>query len=77
MLPRPFEEWIEKGHQRDVNLCSACARPTDKRSFVRGAGGYNQGSFEYFAKGCGGWVFADVNGVVWVNVVGLSILSGC
>jgi len=21
MQPRPFEEWIEKGHQRDTNLC--------------------------------------------------------
>ena len=28
-LPRapPFEEWIEKGHQRDANLCGAYARP--------------------------------------------------
>jgi len=24
MQPRPFEEWIEKGHQRDANLCGAC-----------------------------------------------------
>jgi len=48
MQPRPFEEWIEKGHrdQRDANLCGACAR----RSLVRGGGGYNQGSFVYFAK---------------------------
>jgi len=22
MQPRPFEEWIEKGHQQDANLCS-------------------------------------------------------
>jgi len=29
MQPRPFEEWIEKGHQRDANLCGAYARPTD------------------------------------------------
>jgi len=34
MQLRPFEEWIEKGHQRDANLCGACARPTDKRSLV-------------------------------------------
>jgi hypothetical protein len=27
MQPRPFEEWIEKGHQRDANLCGAYARP--------------------------------------------------
>jgi len=29
MQPRPFEEWIENGHQRDANLCGAYARPTD------------------------------------------------
>ena len=34
--PRPFEEWIKKGHQRDANLCGAYARPTDERSLVRG-----------------------------------------
>ena len=39
--PRPFEEWIEKGHQRDPNLCSAYARLSNKRSLVRGTGGYN------------------------------------
>jgi len=39
MQPRPFEKWIEKGHQRDANLCGACARPTDERSLVRGGGG--------------------------------------
>ena len=46
MQPRPFEEWIEKGYQRDANLCGACARPTDKRLLVRGGpgGGYIQGS---------------------------------
>jgi len=58
-----LEEWIEKGHQPDANLCSACARSTDERSLVRGGGGYNQGFFVYFAKGCGGLVFAGVNGV--------------
>ena len=63
MQPRPFEEWIEKGHQRDANLCGDCARPTDERSWVRGGGGYNQGPGVYFAKGCGGCVFAGVNGV--------------
>jgi len=26
MQPKPFEEWIEKGHQRDANLCVAYAR---------------------------------------------------
>ena len=54
MQPRPFEEWIEKGHQRDVKLCGAYARPTDERSLVRGGGEYNQGSFVYLAKACGG-----------------------
>jgi len=64
MQPRPFEEWIEKGHQRNANLCGAYARPTDERSLVRGGGGYNQISFVYFAKGYG-------------DVGGRSILSGC
>jgi len=50
MLTRPFEEWIKKRHQRDANLCGACARPTDERSLVRGGGEYNQGSFVYSAK---------------------------
>ena len=49
MQPRPFEEWIEKGHQRDANLCGAYARPTNERSLVRERGGYNPGSFMYFA----------------------------
>jgi len=43
--PRPFEEWIEKGHQRDAHLCGAYARPTDERSLVRGGGEYNQALF--------------------------------
>ena len=60
MQPRLFEEWIERGHQRDANLCGACARPTDKRSLVRGGGGYNQGSCVYFSKGCGDWMIAGV-----------------
>ena len=47
--PRLFEEWIEKGHQRDANLCGAYARPTNKLSFVRERGVYNS-SFVYFAK---------------------------
>jgi len=47
----------------DPNLCGAYARPTNERFLVRGTGGYNQGSSVYFAKGCGGWVFAGVNGV--------------
>ena len=76
MQPRPFEEWIKKGHQQDTNLKGACARPTDKRSFLRGGGGYNQGSFVCFAKGCRGWVSAGVDGVVWVDVEGSSVLSG-
>jgi len=57
MQPRLFEEWIEKGHQRDANLCGAYARPTNELSVVRGREGYNQGSFVYFAKAC-----ADVEG---------------
>ena len=35
-----FEEWIEKRHQRDANLCGAYARPTDERSLVRGGGNF-------------------------------------
>jgi len=31
--------------------------------------------FVYFAKGCGGWVFVGVNGVVWVDVQGRAVLS--
>jgi len=50
MQPRPFEEWIEKGHKRDANLCGACARPTDENSLVSGEGGYNPGSSVYFVK---------------------------
>jgi len=68
MQPRPFEEWIEKGHHRDANLCGVCARPTHENSLMRGGGGYNQGSFVYFAKACGGWVCAGVNGVGRVDV---------
>jgi len=68
MQPRPFEEWIEKGQQRDANLCGAYARPTNERSLVRERGGYNQGSFVYFAKAWRGWVCAGVNGVVCVDV---------
>ena len=75
MQLRPFEEWIKKGHQPDANLCSACTRPTDERSLVRGAGGENQGSFVYFAKACGGWVCAGINRVVCVDVEGRAVLS--
>jgi len=75
MQPRPFEEWIEKGHQQDANLCGACARTTDKHSLLRGGGGYNQGSCVYFVKACGDWVFAGVNGVVCVDVEGRAVLS--
>jgi len=63
MQLRPFEEWIKEGYQQDANLCGACARPTDERSLVRGEGGYNQDSFIYLAKACGGWVFVGVNEV--------------
>jgi len=34
MQHRPFEEWIEKGYQRDANLCGACARPIGEHSLV-------------------------------------------
>ena len=61
-------EWIEKGHQRDANLCGAYARPTDERFLVKGGGGYNQGSFVFWAKACGGWVFVGVNGVGCVDL---------
>jgi len=63
----------KKGHQRDANLCGACERPTDERSLVRGGGGYNQGSFVYFAKACG--VCAGFNGVMCVDVKGHAVLS--
>ena len=66
MHPRPFEEWTEEGYTRDANLCGACARPTDERSLVRGGGTPNPHT--YFAKACGGWVFAGVNRVVRVDV---------
>jgi len=62
------KQWIEKGHQRDANLCGAYSRPTNERSLVRGGEGYNQGSFVYFTKACGVWVFAGVNGVNCVDV---------
>ena len=73
MQSRPFEEWIEKGHHVSIPTCigtghGAYARPTNERSLVRGGEGYNQGSFVYFAKACGGWVFAGVNGVSCVDV---------
>jgi len=55
MQPRPFEEWIEKGHQRDANRCGAYASQKKEQSVVRERGGYNQGSFVYFAKACGGY----------------------
>ena len=54
MKPRPFEEWIEKGHQRDTNLCGSYSRPINERSLVRERGGYTQGSFVYLSKACGG-----------------------
>ena len=63
MQSRPFEEWIEKGHQQDANLCSAYARPTDERSLVRGGEGYNQGSLYTLPRREGMWrgsVLSDV-----------------
>ena len=71
MQLRPFEEWIEKGHQRDANLCG----PTNERSLVRGRGGYNQGSCVYFVNGCEGWVFVGVDGLVCVDMEGRAVLS--
>ena len=41
-------------HQRDANLCGACARHTDERSLVRDGRGYNQGSYECLPTGV--WV---------------------
>ena len=40
MQPKPFVQWIEKGLQRDTNLCGAYAHPTesDERSLVSGGG---------------------------------------
>jgi len=43
---------------------------------MRGGRRYNQGSFVDFAKGCGGWVFVGVNGVVYVDVEGSTVVSG-
>jgi len=65
MQPRLFEEWIEKGHQRDAILCGVYARPTDERSLVRGGEGYNQDSLYTLPKREGMWrgsVFSDVWG---------------
>jgi len=65
MQHRPFEEWIERGHQRDVNLCGAYARPTDERSLVRAGEGYNQGSLYTLPRREGMWmgsVLSDVWG---------------
>jgi len=77
MQPRPLEEWITKGYQRDANLSGAYAYPraTDECSLARGAGGYNQGSFVYFPKMCEGWVFAGVS-VVFDFFFLLSHLTG-
>jgi len=45
--------------KRDTNEMPTCVvpmhAPTNERSLVRGGEGYNQGSFVYFAKACGGW----------------------
>jgi len=63
--PRPFEEWIEKGHQRHANLCGAYARPTDERFLVRGGEGYNQGHLYTLPRHEGMWrgsVLSDVWG---------------
>ena len=50
---------LKSGLKRDTNETPTCAvpmhAPTDKRSLVRGGGGYNQDSFVYLAKTCGGW----------------------
>jgi len=56
MQHRPFEEWIEKGHQQDANLCSAYARPKDER--CEGRRGVQPRLFVYFAKAWG-----DVEGL--------------
>ena len=55
MQPRPFEEWIEKGHQQDANLCSAYARPKDERSLVRGGEGNYQSSLYTLPRHEGMW----------------------
>jgi len=76
MKPRPFEEWIEKGHQRDANLCGACARPTDERSLVRGGGGYNQALLYTLPRGVGvGCVRVLMEWVVWMWRIALSIAN--
>jgi len=56
-------------------MCGACARPTNEHLLVRGEGGYNQGSFVYFAKACGVWVSLGVNGVVCVDVEVRAVLT--
>jgi len=66
---------LDRLNQRDANLCNACTHPTDERSVMRGGGRYNQGSYVHFAKGCGGWVFAGVNGVICVDLEGSSVLG--
>ena len=64
MQPRP----LKSGSKRDTNETPTCAcvcTPHRRTPFVRGGGGYNQGSFVYFAKACGGWVFAVKIWVLW------------
>jgi len=73
MQPRLLEEWIEKGHQRDDTLCGASATrrhpvrcqctPHSRTLFGEEKRECNQDSCVYVPKGCGGWVFAGVNGV--------------
>jgi len=56
MQPRPFEEWIEKGHQQRPTCAVPMHAPQTNAlsSRRRGGGGYKQGSFVYFAKACRG-----------------------
>ena len=76
MQPRPFEEWIEKGHQRDANLCGACARPTDERSLVRGTGGSTRALLYTLPRRVGvGCVRVLMEWFVWMWRVALSLAA--
>jgi len=74
MQSRPFEVWIEKGHQRDAKLCGAYARPTDKRSLVREEGGTTKALLYTWPRRVGvGCLWVLIQWVEWMWRVALSL----
>ena len=68
---------LKSGSKRDTNETPTYAVPVhapQTNISLSGGGGYNQASCVYFAKGCGGWVFAGINGVVLCGCGGSSCL---